>query len=289
MQVVILCGGQGTRIRDVADDIPKPMIPIGGRPILWHIMQGYASHGFTDFVLCLGWKSWAIKRFFLDYRLAEVDFSLRLGSPDLIDVHDSLDESHWTVTLAETGADAMTGCRLKRIEKYITGERFMLTYGDGVANVDIRQLLDFHLAHGKTGTVTAISPPSRFGEIDLDGARVLEFMEKPLSARGRINGGFFAFERAFFDRLRDDRALVLEHEPLVRLAQDGQLMAYAHHGFWHAMDSSRDHAHLNRLWAEGNAPWAVSDTAPLEVESAASDVEEEAHILPLKKVKKWAA
>ena len=261
MQVVILCGGQGTRIRDVANDIPKPMIPIGGRPILWHIMQGYAQHGFTDFVLCLGWKSWVIKQYFLDFRLADVDFTLRLGSPETLEVHDHLSEAHWTVTLAETGADAMTGCRLKRVEKYIEGDRFLLTYGDGVSDVDITELAAFHRSHGKIGTVTAISPPSRFGEIELDGTRVVQFMEKPLTARGRINGGFFVFERAFLDRLEDDPSLVLELEPLTGLAEDGQLMAFAHRGFWHAMDSSRDHAHLNRLWSEGAAPWRTWDEA----------------------------
>lgn len=256
MQVVILCGGQGTRIRDVADDIPKPMIPIGGRPILWHIMKGYARHGFRDFVLCLGHKSWVIKRYFLDYRLAGVDFSLRLGSPDQLEIHDAVEEAQWRVTLAETGADAMTGCRVKRIEPYVTGPRFMLTYGDGVSDVDLEGLASFHRSHGRIGTVTAVSPPSRFGEIEIEAARVVEFTEKPLSARGRINGGFFVFERSFFDWLDDDPALVLEREPLSRLARSGQMMAYLHDGFWQPMDSSRDYNHLNRLWAEGQAPWS---------------------------------
>jgi glucose-1-phosphate cytidylyltransferase len=255
MQVVILCGGQGTRIRDVADDVPKPMIPIGGRPILWHIMRGYAQAGFTDFVLCLGYKSWVIKRYFLDYHLAGVDFTLRLGSPAQARPHGSTDECDWRVTLVETGADAMTGCRLKRVEKYLSGDRFMLTYGDGVADLDIGALVDFHVSHGKLGTVTAVRPPSRFGELELAGERVVEFMEKPLAAEGSINGGFFVFERAFLRRLTDDPGLVLEHQPLVRLADDGELMAYRHDGFWHAMDSSRDHNHLNGLWATGRAPW----------------------------------
>lgn len=268
MQVVILCGGQGTRIRDVASDIPKPMIPIGGRPILWHIMQGYARHGFTDFVLCLGWQSWVIKRYFLDFHLADVDFSLRLGAPDELEVHDRVNESNWTVTLAETGDGAMTGCRLKRVEKYLRGDRFLLTYGDGVSDVDLTELVAFHRAHGKMGTVTAISPPSRFGEIELNGPRVVQFMEKPLTARGMINGGFFVFERRFLDRLDDDPSLVLELGPLTGLAEDGQLMAYAHRGFWHAMDSSRDHAHLNRLWSEGAAPWRTWDTLGAEQDNA---------------------
>jgi glucose-1-phosphate cytidylyltransferase len=231
-------------------------------------MQGYARHGFTDFVLCLGWKSWVIKRYFLDFHLADVDFSLRLGSPDELEVHDRLNESHWTVTLAETGEEAMTGCRLKRVEKYIRGDRFLLTYGDGVSDVDLTELVAFHRAHGKIATVTAISPPSRFGEIELNGPRVVQFMEKPVTAPGMINGGFFVFERKFFDRLDDDPSLVLELGPLTGLAEDGQLMAYAHHGFWHAMDSSRDHAHLNRLWSEGCAPWRTRNTAGAQQDTA---------------------
>jgi glucose-1-phosphate cytidylyltransferase len=255
MQVVILCGGQGTRIRDVADDIPKPMIPIGGRPILWHIMKGFAHYGLTDFVLCLGYKSWVIKRFFLDYHLAGVDFSLRLGTPHQIQIHGPAPDEDWHITLAETGADAMTGCRVKRIERYITNDHFLLTYGDGVADVNIRKLLGFHQSHGRIGTVTAVQPPGRFGEIEVDGRQVVEFNEKPLLSRGRINGGFFVFHRRFFSRLSDDPSLVLEQAPLMHLARDGELMAYAHNGFWHPMDNSRDYKYLNDLWAEDKAPW----------------------------------
>jgi glucose-1-phosphate cytidylyltransferase len=259
MQVVILCGGQGTRIRDVTEDLPKPMLPIGGRPILWHIMKAYAHAGFTDFVLCLGHKSWAIKRYFLDYRLAELDFSLHLGSPDTARAHGDTGADDWHVTLAETGTDAMTGCRVKRIEKYITGDTFMLTYGDGVADVNLGRLLAFHRGHGKIGTVTAVGAPGRFGEIDLDEGRVVQFNEKPLVSRGRINGGFFVFDRRLFDRLRDDPALVLEQDPLRELAGDGELMAYHHDGFWHPMDSSRDYRYLNDLWSRGHAPWNTWD------------------------------
>jgi len=255
MQVVILCGGQGTRIRDVVDDIPKPMIPIGSRPILWHIMKGYAQHGFNDFVLCLGYKSWCIKRFFLDYHLAAADFSVDLGDPNQLQVHAPPSRENWRVTLAETGPDAMTGCRVKRIEKYITGDTFMLTYGDGVADVDLRQLLDFHHKHGKIGTLTAVQAPGRFGEIEMEGPQVVDFCEKPLVARGRINGGFFVFHRRMLDRLRDDPTLIFEREPLMRLAKEGQLMAYEHDGFWHPMDSSRDYQYLNSLWNQGQALW----------------------------------
>ena len=255
MQVVILCGGQGTRIRDVADDIPKPMIPIGDRPILWHIMKGFAHHGFTEFILCLGYKGWIIKRYFLDYHLANSDFSLGLGTHSDLRIHGSNPEEDWNVTLAETGFDAMTGCRMKRIERYITGDDFILTYGDGVADINIRQLVDFHRGHGKIGTVTAVRPPGRFGEIDLDGNQVVEFNEKPLLTRGRISGGFFVFQRRMFDRLQDDVGLVLEQAPLMQLARDGQLMAHLHNGFWQPMDNSRDYKYLNELWGAGRAPW----------------------------------
>jgi glucose-1-phosphate cytidylyltransferase len=259
MQVVILCGGQGTRIRDVADDLPKPMIPIGGRPILWHIMKGFAHQGFTDFILCLGYKSWVIKRYFLDYHLAGSDFTLHLRSPGAVRVHGPVLEEDWQVTLVETGLDAMTGCRVKRIEKYLRGDTFLLTYGDGVGDVRVAELVAFHAGHGRTGTVTAVRPPGRFGEIELEGRRVVEFNEKPLLSRGRINGGFFVFHRRLLERLTDDPGLVLEAAPLVRLARAGELMAYLHDGFWQPMDNSRDYKYLNDLWAQGRAPWRTWD------------------------------
>jgi glucose-1-phosphate cytidylyltransferase len=264
MQVVILCGGQGTRIRDVADDIPKPMIQVGGQPILWHIMKGYAQHGFTDFVLCLGYKSWLIKRYFLDYRLAAADCTIRLENPSKIQIHGgSTGVENWRVTLAETGADAMTGCRVKRIEKYITGDTFLLTYGDGVSDINIGKLVEFHRAHGKAGTVTAVQAPGRFGEIELEKGQVIQFMEKPPMARGRISGGFFVFHRSIFDRMGDDPTLVFEAAPLTQLARDGELMAYEYDGFWHPMDNSRDYKYLNDLWASGQAPWNTWTTSPL--------------------------
>ena len=256
MQVVILCGGQGTRIRDVADDIPKPMIPIGDRPILWHIMKGFAHHGYKRFILCLGYKSWVIKRYFLDYHLAAADFSLRLGEPADVKLHGNAGEEDWHVTLVETGADAMTGCRIKRIEKYVKGDNFLVTYGDGVADIDIKRLVRFHRKRGGVATLTAVRAPGRFGELDLDGARVADFSEKPPLSPGRINGGFFVFERRLFDYLGDDPGLVLESGVLAGLARDGQLLAYPHDGFWHPMDNSRDHRYLNDLWARGQAPWA---------------------------------
>ncbi len=265
MQAVILCGGQGTRIRDVADDLPKPMIPIGGHPILWHIMKGYARHGITDFVLCLGYRSFDIKRYFLEYRLADADFTVNLGQSGAMQIHSPAPEEAWRITLAETGLDAMTGCRVKRIEKYIEGDNFLLTYGDGVADVDIRQLLKFHAAHGKIGTMTAVQAPGRFGEVDLEGNHVVDFKEKPQVARGRINGGFFVFNCEIFDRLHNDPRLVFENEPLTDLANDGQLMAYKHNGFWHPMDNSRDYRYLNELWSTGNAPWNTWEERRLRV------------------------
>lgn len=262
MQVVILCGGQGTRIRDVADDLPKPMIPIGSRPILWHIMKGYAHHGLADFILCLGYKSWVIKRFFLDYHLAHTDFSVRVSAPDAPHIHGCAQVEDWNVTLAETGHDAQTGCRIKRIEKYVRGDTFMVTYGDGVADIDIRRLLAFHKAHGRIGTVTAVRPPGRFGEIALRGQQVLDFSEKPQVSQGWISGGFFVFERRLLDRLQDDPELIFERGPLTELARDGELMAYQHEGFWQPMDTARDYRFLNDLWSSGSAPWKVWRESP---------------------------
>jgi glucose-1-phosphate cytidylyltransferase len=259
MQVVILCGGQGTRIRDVADDIPKPMIPIGDRPILWHIMKGFAVHGLTDFVLCLGYKSAVIKRYFLDYHLAGADLHLRLGCPEQVRVLGPTTTEDWQITLAETGLDSMTGCRVKRIEKYLRGDRFLLTYGDGVADVDVRGLVAFHTRHGRLATVTAVRPPGRFGEIELHGDRVAHFAEKPALAPGRVSGGFFVIQRAVLDRLDDDPGLIFEYGPLAQLAFEGELMAYQHDGFWHPMDNSRDFRFLNDLWARGQAPWNTWD------------------------------
>ncbi len=265
MQVVILCGGQGTRIRDVAEDLPKPMIPVGHRPILWHIMKGYAQHGFTDFVLCLGYKSLVIKKYFLDYYLSHANITIDLNAPDRIQTHGRPAEENWRVTLVETGLDAMTGCRVKSIEPYIKGDTFMLTYGDGVSNIDITRLVEFHKSHGKIGTVTAVQPPGRFGEIDLHGTSVVKFMEKPPQSQGRISGGFFVLNRKIFGRLTSDAGLVFENAPLMQLASDQQLEAYLHDGFWHPMDSSRDYKLLNDLWAAGKAPWNTWEARPLRV------------------------
>jgi glucose-1-phosphate cytidylyltransferase len=262
MQVVILCGGLGTRLRDVAEHLPKPMVPIGEKPILWHILRGFAHYHFNQFVLCLGYQSWLIKRYFLDYHLTGADFSLDLSQPHAIEPHSAPPAEDWRLTFAETGLDAQTGCRIKRIERFITGDDFIVTYGDGVGDIDLNRLLDFHHSHGKLATITAVRPPSRFGEIETLGQQVVSFNEKPVVSRGRINGGFMVFKRKFLRRLSDEPSLSLEQEPLMSLARDGELMAYEHDGFWHPMDTSRDHRVLNDLWSSGQAPWKTWNDLP---------------------------
>ena len=263
MKAVILCGGKGTRLREETEFRPKPMVEIGSRPILWHIMKLYAAYGHSDFVLCLGYKGAMIKEYFLNYRSMVNDCVVSIGSqaqPAVTHLDESGDDQ-FNVTLADTGAETMTGGRLKRIEKYIEDETFMVTYGDGLSDVNLDDLLAFHRAHGKLATVTAIRPSSRFGLLDIEpGGAVSQFREKPLEDEW-INGGFFVFERGVFDYLDNDDECVLEQSPLMRLATDGELMAYQHPGFWHAMDTYRDTLHLNELWARGEAPWATWRTA----------------------------
>jgi len=254
MDVIILCGGLGTRLREETEFRPKPLVEIGGRPILWHIMKGLAGHGLNDFVLCLGYKSKVIKRYFLDYALANCDLTVQTQSAEAVHLQGAPLED-WHVTLAETGLETMTGARLKRVARYLEGGHFLVTYGDGVADVNLARLVEFHVRHSKVGTVTAVQPPGRFGEVELDGPRVLEFNEKPLLARGWVSGGFFAFRRSFLDRLPDGPDVVLEREPLIGLAREGQLQAHLHEGFWHCMDNSRDYQYLNDLWDRGAAPW----------------------------------
>jgi len=259
---MILCGGLGTRFREETDTRPKPMVAVGGKPILWHIMKSYAAYGYRDFILCLGYKGHMIKDYFLNYQAYQRDFTLRLDHSPRITYHSKAEEDDWRVTFVETGEHAQTGARVARASRYVVGETFCLTYGDGVGNVDLGALLAFHRAHGKLATVTGVRPPGRFGELEVDGSgRATQFNEKPQVQAGLINGGFFVFQRAFLDRFLDDGTggadMVLEQEPLQRLARSGELMVYVHEGFWQPMDTSREHTRLNELWNTGRAPWKV--------------------------------
>ena len=259
MKAVILCGGQGTRIRGVADDLPKPMIPIGDKPVLWHIMRLYSSHQINDFILCLGHKGSAIKEYFLNYRALTSDLTVNLGGHNAVEFHDTAAEN-WRVTLAETGEKAQTGARLSRVRKYLQDcELFCLTYGDGVANLDVCELIEFHKAHGLIATVTGVRPPGRFGVMRTDQTSgisvVRDFQEKPQTDQGWINGGFFVLDRRVWEYVSDDENLIFEREPLQRLAQDGQLIMFEHNGFWQPMDTYREWRLLNDLWQSGNCPW----------------------------------
>lgn len=257
MQVVILCGGRGTRLGRESEVIPKPMVTIGERPILWHIMKHYARHGHKDFVLCLGYLGDAIRDYFLNYETRHNDVTLELGERAGVTVHPPRhDEQGWRVTLAETGLDTYTGARLKLVERYITSDDFLLTYGDGVSDVDITALVAFHRAHGRVATVTAVRPPARFGELIVREGHVTEFSEKPQAGVGMINGGFFAFSRRVFDYLTTDPTSSLEHAPMVAIANDGELMAFEHRGFWQCMDTVRELTILREMWDAGRAPWA---------------------------------
>lgn len=254
---MILCGGFGTRIRDVADNIPKPMIPIGRFPILWHIMKYYASFGHRDFILCLGYKGSVIKDFFLNYEAHTKDFTIELGRKDTLTFHNEHEESDWRVTLADTGLEAMTGARIKRIQKYIGDDDFMLTYGDGVGDIDLNQLQSFHRGHGRALTVTGVRPPGRFGELLHTEGVITEFNEKPQATGGRISGGFFVATPKLFNYLSDDEGLVFEQQPMRSLVGDQQLMVFEHDGFWQPMDTSREYQLLNSLYEKGEAPWVI--------------------------------
>lgn len=257
MKAVILCGGQGTRIRDANELLPKPLLPIGGKPIVWHIMKGYAAHGVRDFVLCLGYKGWLIKEFFLNYRAMTTDVTVKLGQHDSTSFHSRHAEEDWSVTLAETGEETLTAGRVAAIRRYVEGDsHFFLTYGDGVSNVDIGRLMSFHQEHGKVATVTAVRPLSRFGEMRIENDHVAEFNEKPQSAGGLINGGFFVFDaKRIWDYLGSDPQTALEREPLQRLARDRQLASFEHAGFWQPMDTLREYQLLNEWWTTRQAPW----------------------------------
>jgi glucose-1-phosphate cytidylyltransferase len=253
MKVVLLAGGFGTRLSEETDIKPKPMVEIGGKPILWHIMKLYSHHGFNDFVVCLGYKGYVIKEYFANYFLHQSDVTIDLQKNSL-EIHESKAEP-WKITLVDTGSSTMTGGRIKRIQKYIGNETFMLTYGDGVGDIDLPGLLKFHQGNSKYATVTSVQPSGRFGSLNMDERKsVLSFQEKPKGDGAWINGGFFVLEPQVFDYIASDES-IWEKEPLERLAADRQLMAYTHNGFWQPMDTLRDKNHLEDLWKSGNAPW----------------------------------
>ena len=252
MKVILLAGGFGARLTEYTDVIPKPMVTIGGKPILWHIMQTYAHFGHKDFYVALGYKAGVIKEYFLNYRALNADFTVDLASGNV--TSHQIDTVDWKVTLVNTGDASMTGGRVKRMRSFIGNDTCMLTYGDGVADIDLDALLAFHRSHGKLVTMSAVRPAARFGELEMDGSRVVSFQEKPQMHDGWINGGYFVVEPKFFELIADDSTM-LEREPLEQAAQAGELMEYRHDGFWHCMDTKRDHELLSKLWASHSAPW----------------------------------
>ena len=253
MKVVILCGGLGTRLREETEYRPKPMVPIGDRPILWHIMKYYAHFGHREFILCLGYKGSVIKDFFRNYHWNTSSVTLQLGSPSDVRFHHSHPENDWTVTLLETGRDTQTGGRIKRAIDHVTDDTFLMTYGDGLTDVDINSTIELHKSAGGTATLTAVQPTARFGELLIQDGRVSRFHEKPTNG-GFINGGYFVLNRRVADYLTGD-ACVFEREPLEALAREQQLNAYSHIGYWQCMDTYREYVELNGLWDEGNPPW----------------------------------
>jgi glucose-1-phosphate cytidylyltransferase len=258
MKVVILCGGKGTRLREETEYRPKPMVPIGSRPILWHIMKIYAAYGHTDFILCLGYKGDVIKDWFRNLRWMTSDVRLRLGESSEPHFYGEMQEQGWTITLAETGEESMTGARIKRIEKYLGDDKeFLITYGDGVGSVDINASINFHREQNKVLTLTGVRPPGRWGEIDVSGGLVTNFFEKPQASNGHINGGFFVANHDLFAYLNDDPMLILEQGPLNSLSRDCQLACYVHEGFWQPMDTYQEFMLLNRLWNNDKAEWKI--------------------------------
>ena len=253
MKVIILAGGFGTRLSEYTESIPKPMIPVGGKPILWHIMKTYAHFGHNDFYVALGYKAEMIKDYFLHYRTLNADFTVDLGTGNI--TPHQLDEVEWKVTLVETGLHSMTGGRVKRMQPYIGNETCLLTYGDGLSDVNIEQLVAFHNSHGKMVTVTAVRPSARFGELEMTKQQVNSFQEKPQTGQGWVNGGYFIIEPEFFDLIDGGDQTILEREPLEQVAKQGELMAFLHDGFWQCMDTKRDRDLLEELWESNRAPW----------------------------------
>ncbi|AXE61704.1 glucose-1-phosphate cytidylyltransferase [Candidatus Thioglobus sp. NP1] len=254
MKVIILAGGFGTRLSEHTAVIPKPMVTVGGRPILWHIMKTYAHFGHKDFHLALGYKAEVIKEYFLNYRSLNADFTVNLSSGEVEPLE--VEDIDWRVTLVDTGTESMTGGRVKRMQSFIGNETFMLTYGDGVADIDIDALLKFHRSHSKMVTVSAVHPGARFGELEIQKQQVISFKEKPQLTKGWINGGYFICEPEFFDFIIGDQT-ILEHDPLEKVAAMGELMAYHHDGYWQCMDTKRDRDNLEELWKSNKAPWKI--------------------------------
>ena len=257
MKTVILAGGFGTRLSEYTDDIPKPMVPVGGHPMIWHIMNIYAHYKHTEFVLALGYKAQYVKSFFLNYYTLHSDFSIDMATGEKSTIHRSLLD--WKVTLIDTGASTMTGGRLRRLAPLLKYQTFMCTYGDGVSNINIDKLLEFHQGHGKLVTMTVARPSARFGVVETDASRqVKAFREKPIDSEGWVNAGFFVMEPGFLKYIDGDSS-VLEREPLERVAKDGQLMAYYHHEFWKCMDMKKDVDELNAMWVSNEAPWKLDE------------------------------
>ena len=264
MKVLILCGGMGTRLREETEWQPKPMVEIGGKPILWHVMKHYACFGYKDFVLALGYRGDIVRRYFIDYHLMTRDVTLQLGKRDEVLLHGDEPEEDWHVTLADTGQNACKGARIKRVQAHIEAgledDAFMLTYADGVSTVDLDALLAFHRSHGRLATVTGVAPTMRFGGIEVREDGTASFTEKSAGGTAWVNGGYYVLERKVFDYLQADDACEFERGALERLSREGQLMMYPHDGFWHCMDDKRDLASLNRLWDLGERPWALWET-----------------------------
>lgn len=252
MKVLLLAGGFGTRLSEYTEAIPKPMVTIGGRPILWHIMRTYARFGHKDFYVALGYRAEVIKEYFLHYRSLNADFSVDLATGQV--TSHQTDAADWRVTLIDTGLESMTGGRVKRLQRFVGNETFMLTYGDGLADIDLERLVAFHRSHGKLITVTAVHPDARFGELEISSDRVDSFQEKLQTKQGWVNGGYFVVEPGFLDLIAGD-ATILERDPLERAAKMGELMAFRHEGFWQCMDTKRDRDALEHLWRSGKAPW----------------------------------
>lgn len=256
MKVIILAGGLGTRLGNITEEIPKPMVKIGGKPILWHIMKIYSHYGFKDFVLSLGYKQEVIKDYFYNYHVSSTDHTINLGTKEST-FHNGHEEKDWKVTMIDTGLNTLKGARIKRLEEHLDSDIIMMTYGDGVANINIKKLLEFHKAHGKMITITGVRPPSRFGELIEEKGKLMSFKEKPQTSTGFISGGFFVFNKSFLRHLSKKEDCDLEYGVLEKLAKKGHIMVYKHEGSWECVDTERDLRHLNKIWNEGKAFWKV--------------------------------